>query len=149
MKRFKFVFTIFLLYVLVIPSANCFAQKYLGNLSANRFDFNSTSNPFGKGSSFNYNSINNQFGKYGSPFSNRSVNNPFATNAPKLYYSQLNYRGKLSSNPFDPDSISNSFGRYGSKFSPDSIKNEFGAGSPFKHDSPNNPFGKGLTIIGE
>ena len=76
-----------------------------------------------------------------------SILNP--GNAPKLYDSQGNYRGKLSSNPFDPDSISNSFGRYGSKFSPDSIKNEFGAGSPFKHDSPNNPFGKGLTIIGE
>lgn len=135
--------------IIIFVAGNCFAQEYLGNLSTNRFDFNSTNNSFGKGNSFNSNSINNQFGKYGSPFSNSSVTNPFATNTPKLYDSQGNYRGKLSSNPFDPDSTSNSFGRYGSKFSPDSIKNEFGAGSPFKYDSPNNPFGKGLTIIGK
>ena len=50
---------------------------------------------------------------------------------PKLYDSQGRYRGKLSSNPFDPDSVSNPFGRYGNPFSPDSINNPFGAGNPF------------------
>ncbi len=53
----------------------------LGNLSANPFDPNSTSNPFGAGSPFAADSINNQFGVYGSPFSNKSANNPYATDA--------------------------------------------------------------------
>ena len=51
---------------------------YLGELSANRFDPNSTSNQFGQyGSQFSPNSINNQFGQYGSRFSPNSVNNPY------------------------------------------------------------------------
>ena len=73
---------------------------------------------------------------------------PFATEAPRLYDQQGNYRGKLSANPFDPDSTSNRFGRYGSPFSPESLNNQFGAGSPFRHDSPNNPYGKGWRIEG-
>ena len=32
---------------------------------------------------------------------------PYATDAPKLYDSQGNYRGKLSANPYDADSTSN------------------------------------------
>jgi hypothetical protein len=118
----------------------------LGNLSANPFDFDSSSNMFGKGSPFAPNSINNSFGPYGSPFSNKSATNPFATDAPRLYDQQGNYRGKLSANPYDPDSTSNQFGRYGSPFSPDSLNNQFGAGSPFRYDSPNNPYGKGWKI---
>ncbi len=116
----------------------------LGNLSANPFDPDSTSNPFGAGSPFAQDSINNQFGVYGSPFSNKSANNPYATDAPRLFDQQGNYRGKLSENPYDPESTSNPYGRYGSPFSSDSIKNQFGAGSPFNSDSPTNPFGKGL-----
>ena len=59
---------------------------YLGNLSSNKFDPNSTSNPFGQyGSKFSSKSINNPFGVYGSKFSNRSVNNPYATQAPRIY----------------------------------------------------------------
>jgi len=77
------------------------------------------------------------------------VNNPFATRAAKLYDSEGNYRGRLSSNRFDPDSVSNPFGRYGSRFSVDSINNPFGAGSRYLPDSPNNPFGHGLRIEGE
>jgi len=107
---------------------------YLGQWSVNKFDPHSISNPFGAGNRFNLNSINNEFGKYGSKFSSYSHRNPFATNTPKLYDSQGNYRGKLSSNPFDLDSISNPFGRYGNRFSP---------------DSPDNPFGQGLSIFGE
>ncbi len=121
----------------------------LGNLSANPFDYESSSNPFGKGSPFAPNSINNTFGPYGSPFSNKSATNPFATDAPTLYDQQGNYRGKLSANPYDPDSTSNQFGRYGSPFSPDSVNNQFGAGSPFRPDSPNNPYGKGWKIEGK
>ncbi|HPF48026.1 MAG TPA: hypothetical protein PK690_14245, partial [Emcibacteraceae bacterium] len=66
----------------------------------------------------------------GSPFNNDSANNPYATNAPKLYDQQGNYRGRLSSNPFDPDSTSNPYGRYGNPYSPDSINNPYGAGNP-------------------
>ena len=71
-----------------------------------------------------------------------------ATDAPKLYDHQGNYRGKLSSNPYDPDSTANRFGRYGSPFSPDSLNNPYGAGSPFRYDSPTNPYGQGWRIEG-
>ena len=57
----------------------------LGNLSANPFDPDSTSYPFGAGNPFASDSINNQFGVYGSPFSNKSATNPFATDAPRLF----------------------------------------------------------------
>ena len=55
----------------------------LGNLSANPFDIDSTANQFGKGSPFQPNGINNPFSPYGSPFSNQSATNPFATEAPQ------------------------------------------------------------------
>ena len=79
----------------------------LGELSANPYNPDSTSNPFGAGSPFKSDGINNPFSPYGSPFSNQSATNPFATDAPRLYDQQGNYRGKLSANPYDPDSISN------------------------------------------
>ena len=42
---------------------------YLGELSANQFDPNSTSNPYGKyGSEYSPTSINNPYGKYGSEY---------------------------------------------------------------------------------
>ena len=53
--------------------------KYLGQLSANEFAPDSTSNRFGRyGSEFSPDSINNPFGVYGSPFSPLSPNNPYA-----------------------------------------------------------------------
>jgi hypothetical protein len=59
--------------------------RYLGNLSANPYDADSTSNPYGRyGSEYSADSINNPYGRYGSPYSNESANNPYATNAPKL-----------------------------------------------------------------
>lgn len=124
-------------------------REYLGNLSANPYDPNSTANPYGAGSPFRADGVKNPFGTYGSPSSSKSATNPYATDAPKLYDSQGNYRGKLSANPYDPDSVSNPYGRYGSQFSSDSIHNKFGAGSPFRTDSPNNPYGSGLEIYGE
>ncbi len=136
----------FLLTMLCCPPAA--PAQDLGNLSANPFAFDSTGNAFGAGSPFAPNGINNPFSPHGSPFSNRSATNPFATDAPQLYDQQQNYRGKLSANPFEPDSTSNQFGRYGSPFSPDSINNQFGAGSPFRYDSPNNPYGQGWRIEG-
>ena len=59
--------------------------KYLGNLSANPYDANSTSNEFGRyGSRYSPESINNPYSKYGSRYSNDSPNNPYATNAPAI-----------------------------------------------------------------
>jgi hypothetical protein len=121
----------------------------LGNLSVNPFNPNSISNPYGAGNRYNSNSIMNPYGEHGSPYSSRSWRNPYATDTPKLFDREGNYRGKLSTNPYDPDSISNPFGRYGSQFSPDSVNNPFGAGSPYRHDSPNNPYGSGWKIIDE
>ena len=74
---------------------------------------------------------------------------PFATDVPRLYDQQGHYRGKLSTNPYDPDSTSNPYGRYGSPFSQDSINNPYGAGSPYRPDSPTNPYGRGLRIEGK
>jgi len=123
--------------------------QYLGNLSTNKYDPDSTSNVYGAGSEYKPNSINNPYGKYGSEYSPSSVNNPYAVDTPKLYDSEGNYRGKLSTNKYDPDSISNPYGRYGSKYSPDSINNPYGAGSKYESDSPNNPYGSGWSIYGD
>jgi len=65
--------------------------KYLGTLSSNQYDPNSTSNPYGEyGSQYSSDSINNPYGKYGSEYSNDSPNNPYATNAPAIIQ-QNNY----------------------------------------------------------
>ena len=124
-------------------------QTYLGNLSANRYVPNSTSNLYGGGSPYAPNSVNNPYGPYGSRYSSKSANNPYATDTPQLYDSKGGYHGKLSRNPYDPDSVSNPYGRYGSRYSPDSLNNPYGAGSPYAPDSPNNPYGKGWDIIGK
>lgn len=122
----------------------------LGNLSANPFGSNSTANPFSPaGNPFSSTSPNNAFGVYGNPFSDQSAPNPSATNAPKLYDQQGNYRGKLSANPYDTDSTGNPNGRYGNPFSPDSLNNAFGAGNPFAQGSPRNPSGSGWRIQGK
>lgn len=59
--------------------------KYLGNLSNNPYDQNSTSNPYGRyGSEYSADSINNPYGRYGSEYSSDSANNPYATNPPAI-----------------------------------------------------------------
>jgi hypothetical protein len=75
--------------------------------------------------------VNNPYGQYGSPYSNDSANDPYATNAPKIYDQDGGYHGRLSNNPYDPDSTSNAYGQYGSPYSPDSINNPYGAGNPY------------------
>jgi len=122
---------------------------YLGQMSVNKYAPNSTSNPFGAGSQFNAYSINNKFGKYGSKFSPYSAKNPYATSPPKLYDNQGNYRGKLSTNRYDPDSVSNPYGRYGNPYSSDSINNKYGAGNPYSPDSPYNQYGTGISVYGD
>jgi hypothetical protein len=60
--------------------------KYLGDLSSNPYDANSTSNRYGRyGSEYSADSINNPYGQYGSRYSNDSPNNPYATNPPGIY----------------------------------------------------------------
>ncbi len=59
--------------------------QYLGDLSANPYAPNSTSNPYGRfGSEFSPDSINNPYGRFGSPYSNESATNPYATNPPRI-----------------------------------------------------------------
>jgi len=139
----------FMFILLTALSFSVWGQGYLGNYSSNPYAPNSTANPYGAGNPYNPNSINNPYSTYGSPYSPKSAINPYSTNAPKLYDSQGNYRGRLSNNPYDPDSVSNPYGRYGSPYSPDSINNPYGAGNPYSLDSPTNPYGQGLQIYGE
>lgn len=73
----------------------------------------------------------NPYSSYGSPYSNKSWTNPYATDAPAIIGQDGSYHGKLSTNPYDPDSISNPYGHYGNPYSPDSLKNPYGAGNPY------------------
>ena len=95
------------------------------------YDPNCLNNPYGAGSPYKADGLMNPYSQNGSPYSNKSWTNPYATDAPKLYDSNGNYRGKLSSNPYDADSTSNPNGRYGSPYSGDSINNPYGAGNPY------------------
>jgi hypothetical protein len=122
-----------------IPMKKLFAALALAALPAIAsatcpYNPNCLSNPYGAGSPYLPNGLNNPYSPYGSPYSNQSWTNPYATNAPKLYDSQGNYRGQLSANPYAPDSTSNPYGRYGSRYSPDSINNPYGAGNPYSNN---------------
>lgn len=98
------------------------------------YDPGCLNNTFGAGSPYRTDGLMNPHSQFGSKYSSKSWINPYATDAPRLYGHQGKYRGRFSTNRFDPDSISNPYGRYGSRYSPDSINNPFGAGNPF---SPN------------
>ena len=55
----------------------------LGVDSANPFDLNSTSNPFGMyGSEYSASSINNPYSLYGSEYSTESATNPYLVSEP-------------------------------------------------------------------
>lgn len=95
------------------------------------YDPRCLNNPYGAGSPYKPDGLMNPYSPQGSQYSNQSWTNPYATDAPRLYDSQGNYRGRLSANPYDPDSTSNPYGRYGSQYSPDSINNPYGAGNPY------------------
>lgn len=86
-----------LLSALILLATSAFAQQaprlysndgkgvYLGKLSANPYDQDSISNPYGKyGSPYSQNSVNNPYGTYGSPYSPYSATNPYATSAPVI-----------------------------------------------------------------
>ncbi|MGI6295071.1 MAG: hypothetical protein ACOX3G_03205 [Armatimonadota bacterium] len=59
---------------------------YLGKLSANKYDPESISNPYGPYGSKYGNNLMNPYSTYGSKYSSQSWRNPYATNAPKIYY---------------------------------------------------------------
>lgn len=109
-------------------------RRPIANLNANPYDPDSLANPYGAGSPYKADGLMNPYSQYGSKFSNKSWTNPYATQAPKLYDQNGNYKGKLSTNPYDADSTSNPYGRYGSQFSHDSINNPYGAGNPYSTD---------------
>jgi len=89
------------------------------------YDLNCLDNPYGAG---------NPYSEQGSPYSNKSWTNPYATDAPRIYDKKGNYRGKLSTNKYDPDSITNPYGKYGNPYSPYSLNNPYGAGNPYSND---------------
>lgn len=93
----------------------------IGAFGVNRFHPDSLANPFGAGSRYKADGLMNPFSQYGGLYSNKSWRNTLATNAPKLYDGQGNYRGKLSINPYDLDSISNPYGRYSGVCAPRSF----------------------------
>lgn len=99
------------------------------------YDTNCVNNPYGAGSPYKSDGLMNPYSQYGSRYSNKSWTNPYAIDAPKLYDSQGNYHGRLSTNPYAPDSTSNPYGQYGSKYSPSSINNPYGAGNPYSPGS--------------
>ena len=127
--------------------ADC--PTYLGRLSANPYEDDSTANPYSSaGSPYSAKSINNRFGSYGSPFSPTSARNPYATDAPKIVAQDGTCLGKLSENCYDPDSVSNPYGRYGSRYSPTSINNPYSTyGSRFSPQSPNNPYATQAPLL--
>lgn len=116
--------------------------KYLGRLSANPYQADSVSNPYGTyGSRYSANSINNPYGQYGSPYSAKSASNPYTTGGPSVVAEDGTYLGRLNSNQYDPESVSNPYGVYGSPYSPKSIKNPYSKyGSQYSPYSATNPY---------
>ncbi len=139
MDKRLFGFSAVLLFTIAI-STPAYAARYLGRYSSNRYDPNSTGNPYGQyGSPYSSTSINNPYSQYGSPYT---------TNAPRLYSSNGQYLGKVSSNQYDPNSISNPYGRYGSQYSPQSVNNPYGQyGSRYSSQGANNPYATNAPII--
>ncbi len=89
------------------------------------YDPKCINNPYGAGNPFKPNGLMNPYSQYGSQYSNKSWRNPYATDAPKLFNQDGEYRGRLSTNPLVPDSVSNPFGKYGNPYSPDSPNNPY------------------------
>ncbi len=112
------------LIVLIAPVLPVLAQNCA-------YDPRCLNNPYGAGNPYKPDGIMNPYSQYGSPYSNKSHTNPYATDATRVYDQKGNYRGRLSSNPYDPESISNPYGKYGNPYSPDSVNNPYGAGNPY------------------
>ena len=71
------------------------ADEYLGKLSENPYNPDSTSNEYGQhGSKYSSNSINNQYGQYGSKYPPDSINNPYGAGSPYRQDSPTNLYGE-------------------------------------------------------
>lgn len=136
-------------YEAAVRSVAASRSTYLGRYSVNRYDSESTGNPYSTyGSEYSSTSIRNPYGSYGSGYSSRSARNPYATQAPRLYAEDGTYLGRLSTNRYDPESVSNPYGVYGSRYSPTSIKNPYSVyGSKYSTMSPWNPYSTSAPII--
>jgi len=117
--------------ILIISFIVFFSQQ---SNAACPFDPNCLNNPYGAGSPYKPDGLKNPYSQYGSPYSNKSWTNPYATNPPKIYDQNGNYRGELSKNPYRQDSISNPYGQYGNPYNPNSLKNPYGAGNPYSNN---------------
>jgi len=91
------MWVVFLIMLLLLPLPLSVHAEDLGELSANPYNPDSTSNPYGAGSPFKLDGINNPFSPYGSPFSNQSATNPFATDAPRLFARLSGFSGLFGS----------------------------------------------------
>lgn len=109
----------------------CYGQDPLGDWRARRWERESIRNPYGAGSPYKRDGLMNPYSKYGSPFSNRSWSNPYATRPPQLW-SKGRFYGELSVSPYRKNSVSNPYGKYGSPYSPYSVRNPYGVGNPYK-----------------
>lgn len=125
------------------------ARTYLGTLSANRYDVNSTSNPYGPyGSPYSSTSIRNPYSSYGSPYGIDSATNPYTMSGPQIYGRDGQYLGRLNANRYDPESVANPYGIYGSPYSSTSINNPYSRyGSPYSTLSATNPFTSQAPIL--
>lgn len=147
-RGFAVFFVLFMLSIIISADAQMKTSgkqenyKYLGRLSANKYDPESVSNPLGMYGNPYGNTVNNPLSIYGSQYSPVSINYTLPSgSSPILIGEDGKYLGKLNSNIYDPESVSNPYGRYGSPYSPDSINNPYGKyGSPYSPYSVTNPY---------
>ena len=79
-----------LLFIICLAlSSAAVAQEYLGKLSENPYNPDSTSNEYGQhGSKYSGSSINNPYGQYGSKYSNDSAGSPYRQDSPNNRYGE-------------------------------------------------------------
>ena len=66
------------------------------------YDFNCINNPYGAGNPYKVDGLMNSYSLYGSPYSNRSWTDPFATEPPKIYDRQGKLSRPIQYEPFSP-----------------------------------------------
>lgn len=77
MKNSRKILLVWVVLVTMVISGSAAADQYLGQLSNNPYDAESTSNPYGRyGSPYSPDSINNPYGA-GSQYRTDSPNNPY------------------------------------------------------------------------
>lgn len=81
-------------YAIATPRLFGHDGKYLGKFSANPYDPESISNPYGRfGNPYSPESVNNPYGIYGSRYSPLSPNNPYSTQGPViLHHNPFSFR---------------------------------------------------------